>query len=195
MFSLDTTTKAFFPSDNCWHPTDTLIEYLRIGPMGGLGVGSGVLRDDVASYYTGGAFMSHPKAQFASAQVRLSQGSWHETRTIFEDRPVDLLYQRYGRLANPHVTSMVRRSQAAVRHHVELGPDECVRGEGLVIFGRWTKPYADIKPMKWWDLREEVNEIVTGWWHAVPTKTGWRVFADNLNDLFHVRMALPRNRR
>jgi hypothetical protein len=90
---------------------------------------------------------------------------------------------------------MVRFAEPMNSHPVKLGPDECARGEGLVIFGRWTKPYADIASMDILDLKDEVNEIVTGWWHAVPTKTGWRVFADNLNDLFHVRMALPRNRR
>ncbi len=182
-------TKSYFSSNECLHPTDTLIEYLRIGLMGKLGVGSGVLRDDVAGYDTW-TFRSHPKVQFASAQVRLSQGSWCEMRAIFENRPVDLLYQRKGRFANPYVTAMVRHSQVAIRHHVELGPDECARGEGLVIFGRWTKPYADIKPTTWQVLATKVHSIVDGWWHAVPAKNGWRVFSDDLNLLFHIRIAM-----
>jgi hypothetical protein len=137
---------------------------------------------------------SHPKAQFALADDYLFYGMRHTTKVLFEGKLLDLLYGHSGGATNWHIMGMLNKTRATLRDAPEVGPGEFIKGRGLVIFNRITKPYAVIGNICSSELSAEASGFLTGWWHALWTSDGWRVYADDLKGLSRMRLALPRSK-
>jgi len=69
-----------------------------------------------------------------------------------------------------------------------------IRGEAFAVLRFTYKPYANIRTSNWGveTMNEIAGEVIDGWWHAIRTADGWRVFADDYDGLFHLKMKYPR---
>jgi hypothetical protein len=53
------------------------------------------------------------------------------------------------------------------------------------------KPVVDINTTKYRlasEFEREVRPLIKGWWHAIKIDRGWRLYADDKDDLFWAKM-------
>ena len=107
----------------------------------------------------------------------------------FEGVSRPMLFQNSGEFPNWRATAILRQPNTLMLDWISE-EDDVARGDALVLLSTRWKPYADINStIDWSDMYEHSQQKLRGWWHAVATDRGWRVFADDLNGLFFLKLA------
>lgn len=176
-------------------PMAPLTEYLRLGPMGGMGWNR-ICRWEV---YAPGAFrntyMTDPRSEFTS---RVEGRDWLNLRwnaatVLHEGSERTMLWTRDFRSGS--------RNEAAIdllrNHFVQgsglLSSHDAAFGDVYFVLNQTWKPFIDIVRTgseSAFHFRKVARPFFTGWWHAVSIKNGWRIFSDSLTEMTYAKLAL-----
>lgn len=173
-------------------PMAPLTEFLRLGPMGGMGWD----RISRKEMYAPGEFRDRYRTDLRSEfTMRFRDGldpRWNAATVRHEDMTRTMLWTRASKRS---------RNEAAInllQHHFVQGsglhsPHDAAFGDAYFLLNETWKPVTEIA----WaqagserEFRRVAKQHFTGWWHAVLVYGGFRIFYDNLTDMTNVKLAL-----
>ncbi len=140
------------------------------------------------------------RSQYAEPWLDASWLRWNTATVSFGGKPVRMLWHdcwddgwddcKYG--GNPLATSLAQQEHAVLPSYL-AGRSITVRSTAYLVLGQMWKPVVDIRTTKYplaSDFEREVRRLIKGWWHAIEINGGWRLYADDINELFMAKMAI-----
>lgn len=190
------------PQDNI--PRALVTEVLQLCPSRSIAPAAHLLRDETGpTDRRKSLYRSHKLSQYSMPDLDDHFFFWHEATVTFKGKRVPMLFQNdglhgefYDLNDNQQATTLIQQADTEIPAYF-THPLALVRRPTVIwynaylVLGQMWKPFADIRTTKYRrasDFGSEVGSLFEGWWHAVRVSNGWRLYADDINDLFHARM-------
>jgi hypothetical protein len=151
-------------------------------------------------------YRNHERSQYSMLDLDDPFCLWHEATVKFEGKEVPMLFSNDGILynddnsrINEQATKLGEQADTKlpkyfngkqIQNHMIRTP-LVIRYDAYLVLGQMWKPFADIRTPKYpraSDFGSDVGPLFKGWWHAVRISNGWRLYADDKNELFHAKM-------
>jgi hypothetical protein len=126
------------------------------------------------------------RSSYAEPELDYPWLRWNTATVPFEGRPVPLLWADGAKEHNPHATNFAQQAHS-VRPGYFCQSNISVYGTALLVLRQMWKPVVDINTTKYRlasDFEREVRPLIKGWWHAIKINSGWRLYADDKDELF-----------
>jgi hypothetical protein len=122
-----------------------------------------------------------------------SGATWHLAKVAFEGTRVFMLWSTAFWTRNVRATMLAQ--QPDTKFHGAIEPSQLeATGDAYLLLSQMWKPYVDISTNLYptaADFERVARRLLQGWWRAVRTNYGWRIFADNWKELFSAKISIP----
>lgn len=182
-------------SDIQYIPHGALVEYLRLGPHGGIG---SLRRDRLEAGPRSPirhAYKIDRRSDYSARRMFLRpDANWNAALVEFEGCQRTLLWSQCHHSVNWHATALLRHGSTQSLFGEPLGPNEVVLSDAYIRLDCLYKPYVDVRtriadPIEFEDAARPVFDD-DQWWCAIPLQDGWRVFADSTTQLVLAKLSL-----
>jgi hypothetical protein len=182
------------PKDN--QPRGLVTEFLRLDASGKIGKSRNCGRFEAGP--TGkrkNLYLMDPRSQYFAPILDLTPSEWHAAIVSYEGKRVLMLWWDCPGGQNTQATNLARQEDTVLPAYFHRSGNIEVCGEVYFILRQMWKPYADIHTMRYAfasDLAPIISPVMKKWWRAVWVTAGlWRVYADDMNELFHAKLKIP----
>jgi hypothetical protein len=173
-------------------PQGTLIEYLRLGPHGAIGPIRSCSSEAGPMDSRRDLYRTDADSQFTARMLTMPGTNWNTALVTFEGERRILLWTSDWYGCNGRATTLLHQSTTERLTGRALQPGEEARGDAYLVLNCFRKPVANIvTPIRTSrEFRKEANPLFQGWWHAIQTGNGWRLFADDEDELLFAKLRL-----
>jgi hypothetical protein len=179
------------PEDN--QPRGLISEFLRIFANGDIGDERPWLAMEAGP--TGkrqNLYRLDPRSRYTEPLLDAPWLRWHTGTVSFGGRPVPLIWRDCDCEMNAFATHLARQEDTLLPPHLS----QCgitVAGDAFLVLRQMWMPVVDILTRKYQrgpDFQREVGPLIKGWWYAVKLRNGWRLYAEDMNELLFAKLMI-----
>jgi hypothetical protein len=139
-----------------------------------------------------GLYRSDARSQYAVLGLDSAYTQWHIATVTFDGNRVPMIWSSDFREHNRRATKLARQPDT-VLPATFTQPDIVICGNVYLVLRQMWKPTVDIRTTKYpsfSDFEREVRPLIKGWWHAIEINGGWRLYADDKDELFWAKLKI-----
>lgn len=143
-------------------------------------------------------YRSDLRSHYADHNLNDISLPWFEAQVTFEDKRVPMFWN-IGSPKDYVSGNNERASKLALQPDTALPApftpsNLIIRSDAYLLLNQMWKPYTDICSKRYpraADVERVVRPLFKGWWRACSIKRGWRLYADDENELLFAKLAIP----
>ncbi len=174
-------------------PRALVSEFLRLGPYGAIGSTRCGRREAGPAGKLRNLYRTDSASQYTAYLLDWKKLNWHIAEVTFERSRYHMLFNR--EFGGYNVRANMLFEQEDTTFNGILNPSDAdIRGDAYMLLSQMWKPYTDIRTKKYpfaRDFERVVRPLFKGWWRAVWIDKGWRLFADDMDELFFAKLKIP----
>jgi hypothetical protein len=179
------------PEDN--QPRGLVTEFLSITPRSGIGKRWWARRVDIGpTDKRKNLHRLDSRSVYAVPELDCPLRRWNTATVSFEGKPVPMLWEERHYEHNPHATNFARQDDTVLPGYF-WKPSIKVGGVAYLVLRQMWKPVVDVNTRKYRlasDFEREVRPLIKGWWHAIKINNGWRLYAEDKDELFDAKLRI-----
>jgi hypothetical protein len=168
-------------------------EFLRLGPHGAIGPVKGCHNEAGPSGKVRNLYRTDEQSQYTASMLDRQQLNWLQVEVTFEGQRALMLVTEDFSPPNVRATMLTEQADTIAPSGISHF-DIQAGGDAYIVLSQMWKPYTDIRTKKYLSrtqFEQAVRPLFQGWWRAVQISDGWRLFADDMNELFFAKLAIP----